>query len=176
MAHPHGIFLADLPHALEERAFSVNLDFRATELGMMPALDLTAKLRRHGLLAVADAEDRKACLEQLFGSARRRIGCHRFRAAGEDHAFRLHGPNGFSRFLKRDYLRINTIFTHPAGDQLGYLRAEVHNEYLVVRLGHFISRQVGGQISGWGLHRCFTFNPAEVSCPLMGLSCCVTGL
>ena len=35
-----------------------DLDLGAAELGVVPALDLAAELRRHGLLAVADAEDR----------------------------------------------------------------------------------------------------------------------
>ena len=50
-----------------------DLDLGAAELGMMPALDLAAELRRHGLLAVADAEDRQAGLEQLLRRAGRRV-------------------------------------------------------------------------------------------------------
>ena len=50
-----------------------NLDLGAAELGMVPALDLAAELRRHGLLAVADAEDRQVGLEQLLRRARRGV-------------------------------------------------------------------------------------------------------
>ena len=47
----------------------------------MPALDLAAELRRHGLLAVADAEHRGAGLEQRVRRPRRGVGRHGFRTA-----------------------------------------------------------------------------------------------
>ena len=92
-----GYLLAPLPHALEQRGVLHHLDLGAAELAVMPALDLAAELRRHRLLAVADAEHRHAGLEdRLRGAGRGRLG-HRGRPAREDHAARLHLGEGFGR-------------------------------------------------------------------------------
>ncbi len=47
VAHPHRIFLALDPDALEDRAVGDDFDLGATELAVMPAFDLAAKLGRH---------------------------------------------------------------------------------------------------------------------------------
>jgi hypothetical protein len=94
VAHPDGIALADLPDALEELRLRHDLDLGAAELAMMPALDLAAELRRHGLLAVADAEHGDAGVEDLLRRAGRDRLRHRGRPAGEDHALRLHLAEG----------------------------------------------------------------------------------
>ena len=60
VAHPDRIFLALLPHALEQRRVLGDVDFGAAEFAVMPALDLAAELLRHCLFAVADAEHRHA--------------------------------------------------------------------------------------------------------------------
>ena len=50
-----------------------DLEVGAAELAVMPALDLAAELVGHGLLAVADAEDRHARLEDAIGAQRRAL-------------------------------------------------------------------------------------------------------
>ena len=71
MAHPDRIALAQLPDAVEERRLRHDLDIGAAELAVVAALDVAAELRRHGLLAVADAEHRHAGLEDRLRRARR---------------------------------------------------------------------------------------------------------
>ena len=57
---------------------------------------------------------------------------HRFRPAGEDHAARLHGVEGFGGLLERHDLAIDPLLAHAPRDQLGHLRAEIDDENLVV--------------------------------------------
>src|SRR5690606_24289594 len=84
MAHPHRVFAADLPEAVEQRTGFENFDIRAAELRSEPALDHAAELRHQRLLAVADAEDRHARFES---------GLRRAWAVGSRHARRPPGEN-----------------------------------------------------------------------------------
>ena len=104
MAHPDRMLFAHAPGGIEQRACGLDLDIGAAEFAVMAALDLAAELGRHGHLAVADAEHRHAGIEDRLRRARRARFMHRFRAAGEDHRFRLHlarrrlRPSGTGRF------------------------------------------------------------------------------
>ena len=64
VAHPHRIVLALAPHALEQRRVLGDQNLGAAEFAVMAGLDLAAELRRHRLLAVADAEHRNAGLHR----------------------------------------------------------------------------------------------------------------
>ena len=99
---------------------------------MMSALDPAAKLLRHGLLAVADAEHRDAGLVNGHRGERCVLVEHRSRAAGENDRLRLQCAQRFFGLLKRRDLAINLLFTHASRDQLGDLRAEIDDENLVV--------------------------------------------
>ena len=132
VAHPDRIALAFSPHALEQRALGDDLDLGAAELAVMAALDLAAELRRHRLLAVADAEHRHAGVEDVLRRPRRdRLG-HRGRPAGEDDALRLHLAEGLLGRLERHDLGIDPLLAHPPRDELRHLRAEIDDEDLVV--------------------------------------------
>ena len=141
-----GYLRALLPHALEQRGVLHHLDLGAAEFAVMPALDLAAELRRHRLLAVADAEHRHAGIENRLRGARRRRFGHRGGAAGEDHAARLHRGEGFSRLLERDDLAIDPLLAHAPGDELGDLGAEIDDENLVVGChGEQLADRPGGR-------------------------------
>src|SRR5215471_6994617 len=99
---------------------------------MVSALDLAAELLRHGLLAVADAEDRHARLIDGGGSERRVPVEYRGGPAGEDHALRPHRPERLVRLLERHDFAIDFFFAHPPRDELGHLRPEIDDENLVV--------------------------------------------
>ena len=82
VAHPHLMPLADLPQSVEEHAgfgdgqegaaeFAVTLTVGAA------GLDLTAELLAHHLLAVADAEDGQAAVEDRLRRARAAGGGNR---------------------------------------------------------------------------------------------------
>jgi hypothetical protein len=66
VAHPHGILFAFAPHVLKQWCVTGHRHFGAAEFAMMPALDLTAQLGRHGLLAVANSEHRNARFIDCF--------------------------------------------------------------------------------------------------------------
>ena len=138
VAHPHRIFLADLPDAVEQRRRVGDFDFGAAEFAMVSGLDLAAELLRHRLLAVANAENGHArVIDRL-----RREWCvaieHRGRTAGQDDAFRLHLAEGAFRFLERHDFAIDFFLAHPPRDELGDLRAEIDDENLVVGLRSFL--------------------------------------
>ena len=132
VAHPHRIFLADLPDAVGERGRRRHFDLGAAEFAVMAALDLAAELRRHGLLAVADAEHRHAGLIDRQRRQRRVLVEHRSGAAGQDHAFRPHLPECALGLLERHDLAIDLLFAHAPRNELRDLRAEVDDENLVV--------------------------------------------
>ena len=56
VAHPHGVGIALLPEALEQRRLGRDAQLGAAELAVVAAFDSAAHLRDHRLLAVADAE------------------------------------------------------------------------------------------------------------------------
>ena len=133
MAHPHGIARARRPDALKQRARRRHGDFGAAEFAMMAALDAAAKLRRHGHLAIADAEHRHARFEDRRRGARAaRVG-HRGRPARQDHRLGLQARKGLRGVLKRRDLAIDAGLAHPPGDQLGDLAAKIDDQQLVVR-------------------------------------------
>ena len=141
VAHPDRIFLALLPDAVEQLGVLGDLDLGAAELAVVAALDLAAELLRHRLLAVADAEHRHAGVIDGLGRKRRVLVEHRGRAAGQDHAARLHRRERGGRVLERHDLGIDPLLAHAPRDQLGHLGAEIDDENLVVgRLGHSPAR------------------------------------
>ena len=128
MAHPHRIFFADLPDAVEDCRGRGDVDLGAAELAVMAAFDLAAELMRHRLLAIADAKHRHARLIKLDRRQRRVVVEHGRRAAGEDHGPRLHLGEGFARALERHDLAVDAFLAHAPRNQLRDLRAEIDDE------------------------------------------------
>ena len=142
VAHPDRVLLAHVPDALEERAVGEDLDLGAAELRVMPALDLAAELRRHGLLAVADAEA-PGCRPRTAPAARGAT-CRSSPIPGRPTGS---PPSASSRerpasaFWNGTISRIDALLAHAPGDELGHLGAEIDDEDLVVGLGH--GRELG---------------------------------
>ncbi len=96
MAHPYWRPLADLEHAVEQRRLVDDLKLGAAELAGVPAFDLAAERRHHGLLAIADAEHRHARVEHRLRRLRRARLMHACRSARQDDGARpLFGERGF---------------------------------------------------------------------------------
>ena len=95
MAHPDLVALAFGPQSVEQRRAAGDFDEGAAELAVVRGRDHAAKLVRHHLLAVADAEHRNAGLENMLRRAGAILPHHRGGAAGEDHALRLQSLEGF---------------------------------------------------------------------------------
>ena len=132
MAHPDRIFLALLPDAFENRAVGDDLHFGAAEFAMVPALYSASELRRHRLLAVADAEHRHAGVIDRLRRQRGVLVEHGGWPARQDHRLRLHVAEGGLGLLVGHDLAIDLFLAHPARDQLGHLRAEIDDQDLVV--------------------------------------------
>src|SRR4029453_16050432 len=94
VAHPHLVPFADGPQPVEQRAFLGDGDEGAAELALplalVAGLDAAAELVTHHLLAIANAEDWKAKLEQFLGSARAPLFRHAGGRSRQDDSGRLH--------------------------------------------------------------------------------------
>ena len=121
MAHPHGIALTGLPHAVEQRGLFRHFKFGAAEFAMMAGLDLTAELRRHNLLAIANAKHGDLCIEDGLGRAGRTFIRHRAGTTGEDHSLGLEACKSALCRLERRDLAIDPRLAHAPGDELRHL-------------------------------------------------------
>ena len=132
VAHPHLVPLADLPQAVEQRAILGDGDEGSPEfalpLALVAGFDPAAELVAHHLLAVADAEDRQARLEQHLRRARAPFLRHPGGRSRQDDPFRLHPLIRRLGQAERRNLAIDAGFPHPARDQLRHLTAEVDDE------------------------------------------------
>ncbi len=132
VAHPHLMPLADVPQAFEQYARLGHGQEGAAELAalacLMPRLHLAAQLRGHHLLAVTDAEDRQARVEQHLRRARGAFVAHAGGRSGQDDALRLHPLERLFGLGERRNLGIDARLAHAAGDQLGHLAAEIDDK------------------------------------------------
>ena len=134
MAHPHGIALARLPHALEEGGGLGDLQLGPAEFAVMPRLDLAAQLHGHDLLAIADAQHGDARVEDGLGSPWGALVCHRAGPAREDHRLGGQLRKGALGGLEGGDLAIDAGLAHAPRDELGHLRAEIDDQHLVMVL------------------------------------------
>ena len=107
---------------------AADLDEGAAELAIVGRRDAAAELVRHGLLAVADGEDRHAGVEEMLRRARAVVPHHRRGAAGEDDALGLQPRIGLVGAVERGDLAIDAGLADPPGDELGHLAAEIDDE------------------------------------------------
>ena len=132
MAHPDLMPLPDLPEAVEQHAAFGNGQIGAAELaalaGLVARADLAAELVRHHLLAVADAEDRQAAVEQDLRRAGTAFLGHAGRRSRQDDALGLQPVKGLLGAVERSDLRIDPGLADPAGDKLRDLRAEIDDQ------------------------------------------------
>src|SRR5262249_38779117 len=137
VAHPDGIAFPRLPGAFEQGGSLRDEHLRPSELTVVSGLDAAAELERHRLLSITDAEHRDAGLiDRHRGKGGIRVA-HRGRPAGENPPFRAHRHKGGLRLSVRHDLAIDLLLAHPAGDELGHLRAEIDNEDFVVAGAHY---------------------------------------
>ena len=123
VAHPRdGLRL----HAGKQRAVDVEIHRDAAVFALGGALDGAAEGVGRQLHAVADAQNRDALLVDGRVDMRRIRVEHGSGAAGEDDAHRLLFKDFGKRRQVGNNLAENLGFAHTAGDQLGILRAEVH--------------------------------------------------
>ena len=143
MTHPHRIFVAALPYAVEQRAWEKNFDIGAAEFPVKPGLDLAAELFGQKLLAITDGQHGDAGIENLARRARRSGFGDGTRPAREDHRLGPDLREGLLRALKRRDLAIDAGLAHAPRDQLRHLRAEIDDQRLVMAVGDFVM-EVGG--------------------------------
>jgi hypothetical protein len=106
-------------------------DFRVAELALIGRFGIAAELLGHRLQAVADAEQRQAAVEYLLGRRGRAGLRRRFRAAGQDDAFRAERSDLGRVVIPGPDFAIDADFADAPCDQLRVLRAEVEDEDLV---------------------------------------------
>ena len=124
MAHPDGLLRR---RAVQDAALALAREAGRAVLALLGVADLAAELDGHDLLAVAEAKDRHAELEDARVQVGRVVGVHRGGAAGEDHRGRtLLRELGRGDVTGED-LGVDVQVTHPAGDELPILGAEIQN-------------------------------------------------
>src|SRR5262249_15124705 len=133
MAHPHLVARTLGPDAVEERAVVLDVEKGAAELTMVPGLDLAAKLRTHGLLAIADAEHRNVGLEDDLRGAWAAYVDGGMWTAGEDDCLRTYALERGLRRLERNDLGMDPRLANTARNQLRHLAAEIDDEDSVGR-------------------------------------------
>ncbi len=101
---------------------------RVAELAVAGATDFATQHIRHQLHAVADAEHRRAELEDLRRALRRPCLRHALRAAGQDDPARILRPQRLERRVERHHLRVHRQLAQTTSNQLRVLRAEIQNE------------------------------------------------
>ena len=119
---------------LEECRMAAGTDLGVAELAFARTFDLAAQLLRHGLHAVADAQNRYAELEHALRRAPVLGLVNRVRTARKDDAPGLEFADERLADIERVQLAIHLLFAHAAGNQLRDLRAEIEDEDLLV--GH----------------------------------------
>ncbi|MNK45244.1 hypothetical protein D3C87_639980 [compost metagenome] len=140
VAHP------DLQHAMafgrvevfqafQQLGVAVGADFGVAEFAMVREADHAAQLLRHGLHAVADAQDGHAQLEHRMWHAHRAFFVGGCVAAGQDDALQalrhLFAHEGVVDVARVDF-GIDAGFADAAGDQLGDLRTVVEDKNALV--------------------------------------------
>src|SRR4029079_9760512 len=103
---------ADAPQAVKQRALVDDLDEGAAELATVGGRDAAAQLVRHRLLAVADAEHRKAAVEKLLRGARAVRPMDRARPAGQDDALGLEPVERLVGAVERGDLAVDAGFAN----------------------------------------------------------------
>ena len=146
VAHPHLMRFAFGPEAVEQRATFAHLDECPAEFAAFAAFDLAAQLLGHRLLAVADAKDRHAGIEQRLRGARAAFFGYRCGATGKDDPLGLHPFIGGLGHAERCDFAVNAGFAHTPCDELRHLAAEIDDEDGVLRLYcHRVARLSGGK-------------------------------
>ncbi len=138
MGHPDLMARAGRPEAVEQFAILLDIEEGAAEFAVMAAFDLAAELGAHGLLAIADAEDRKTAVEQHLRRPRAAFIQRGSRASRQDDRLGLQPVEAFFGRLEGDDFAIDAGFADAACDQLRYLAAEIDDENTVGMccLGH----------------------------------------
>lgn len=132
MAHPHLLDSIGSPSPIEQTTTILHPDKGPAKLPMIRPFDMPTQLGHHGLLTIADPQNRQPHCEQVLrGTWRTRPG-HRSRTAGQDNPCRTKLPDTVSTDpIERVYFTVNTTFTHTPGDQLGYLGSKINNKNAV---------------------------------------------
>ena len=136
MAHPHRRSLARPPHATKQRRVGGDLERGAAEFAGVAAFHLAAKGSNESLLAVADAEDGHAGLDERGRELRRTGLMHGCRSSGEDDRLGQHRRKRGFRLVEGHDFRIDAGLPHPPRDELGVLRPEIDDEDFIRVVRH----------------------------------------
>ena len=99
----------------------------------MARLNLAAQLMHHHLLAITDAQNRNAQIENLLRGTRRSLAGHTIRPPGKDHSFGRHLAHHFhGHILIWVDFTIDIQLAQTTGNQLRHLATKVDNKQAVV--------------------------------------------
>jgi hypothetical protein len=112
----------EILQAVEQLGVAMGTHLGVAELAMIRPFDLAAQLGRHGLHAVADAQNRYARFEDLAGNFQRLFVVGRSVAARQDDALQAvqRFDEGIVHVTWMDFA-VNAGFAYAASDKLGDL-------------------------------------------------------
>jgi hypothetical protein len=137
VAHPHieqavAFIIAAILDVAEQSRMALGADFRIAEFTLAGRFNLAPQLRRHGLHAVADAQDRYAQFEHGLRHARGFFLVNGTGPARQNDAFRLERADELVSHIVGVQFAIDAGFPDAPGDELGVLGTEVEDEYFFV--------------------------------------------
>ena len=139
MGHPDFGLLASGGDAFHQRGGARHLDEGTAELAVMPALGLAAQLVDHDHLAIADAQNRAAMIEDGLVGARRALVIDRGWPARQDDCLGIQAlHNTGIDGLEGVDLAVDPTLAQSTGDQLCHLRPEIDDQtgLVMLRFGH----------------------------------------
>ena len=128
VAHPHLVLLTDIPQAIEQGRGRNDVDERPPEFLLVGRDHLAAELLVKRLLAVADAEQRQAAVEQNLWSAGAFSIDDGRRAAREDDPLGIETIERLVRGVERRDLGLDAGFADATSNELRHLAAEIDDE------------------------------------------------
>src|SRR5207249_1546396 len=133
MAHPHveqpmSLRVHAILDALQQAAVAMGTNFRIAKFPHEPVFNCPAKLRRHGLHAVANAQHRHARAPDGARSTRRVPDGNARWTPGQNDARRRELADEFIRHVERLDLAVNVLLAHAARDELGVLGTKIEDE------------------------------------------------
>src|SRR3954463_3546912 len=137
MAHPDveqamALGITTVFDAFQQPGMSAGADLCIAKFAYQAIFDPTAKLRRHSLHAIADAEHGYSEFEHRLRCARCAVYNHRSRTARQDDSLRCEAAHELITDVMGVQFAVNPCLTHATRNQLAVLSAEIQYQNFIV--------------------------------------------
>src|SRR3954470_23352352 len=137
MAHPHieqamAFGVATVFDTFQQLGMSAGADLCIAKFAYQAIFDPAAKLRRHSLHAITDAEHGYSELEHRLRCTRCAVYNHRSRTARQDDSLRCEAAHELITHVMGVQFAVNPCLTHATRNQLAVLSAEIQYQNFIV--------------------------------------------